>query len=584
MIGIVYIQVIILYLRPDSNIPLFALLCNATMYNVLDVKKGKAAMSHRALYRQYRPATFSEMIGQEHITTILKNQVQSGTTAHAYIFAGTRGTGKTSAARILARAVNCESPQDGEPCGCCRACRISSTECADIIELDAASNNGVDDIRDMIEKARFMPLELSHKVYIIDEAHALSNQAFNALLKTLEEPPPHVMFILATTEPHKLLATIISRCQRMDFHRLSVSDMIKRTEEVLRQENAEIEHDGLLAIARAADGGMRDCLSLADQCLSFCGSHVSTADVYSVLGSTEDGFLFEMAEAILAGDPQKALELLDRIVREGRDLKVFLHDMTQHMRALLLAKLCGHCSDILDCTEDAMKRYEEQAKNAGETRLLRSSELLLQAEGKLRTITMPRTLIESVIVRLATPEEKKTLDDMLERIELLERQVKEGAVPAKPEPDEYPCDYGFEEPPEPQDAPPFDIDEMPIKKPEPPKEKQKTDEPASRAKTATTAGQLWSKITEKLRETERAMATVCEKCSGTALNGNVIEVRFASAALYNIMNTPAALEKVNAAAKEAAPGYTVRILQGAAGEDTESRGRALFGSAFRIEE
>ena len=191
-------------------------------------------MSHRALYRQYRPAAFSEMIGQEHITTILKNQVKSGTTAHAYLFAGTRGTGKTSAARILARAVNCEEPMDGEPCGRCRSCKISAGECADIIELDAASNTGVDDMRDIIEKARFMPLELKHKVYIIDEAHALSANAFNALLKTLEEPPPHVTFILATTEPHKIPATIISRCQRMDFHRLGVSDMVKRTEEARR--------------------------------------------------------------------------------------------------------------------------------------------------------------------------------------------------------------------------------------------------------------------------------------------------------------------------------------------------------------
>ena len=302
-------------------------------------------MSHRALYRQYRPAAFSEMIGQEHITTILKNQVKSGTTAHAYLFAGTRGTGKTSAARILARAVNCEEPMDGEPCGCCRSCKISAGECADIIELDAASNTGVDDMRDIIEKARFMPLELKHKVYIIDEAHALSANAFNALLKTLEEPPPHVTFILATTEPHKIPATIISRCQRMDFHRLGVSDMVRRTEEVLERENAHIERDGLMAIARAAEGGMRDCLSLADQCLSFCGNNVSTQDVYSVLGSMEDGFLFDMAEAVLSSDPARALELLDQVVRDGRDLKVFLHDLTQHMRSLLLTKLCGHCSD-----------------------------------------------------------------------------------------------------------------------------------------------------------------------------------------------------------------------------------------------
>ncbi len=553
-------------------------------------------MSYRALYRQYRPATFSEMIGQEHITTILKNQVKSGTTAHAYIFAGTRGTGKTSAARILARAVNCEEPVEGEPCGRCRACQISAGECADIIELDAASNTGVDDMRDMIEKARFMPLELKHKVYIIDEAHALSANAFNALLKTLEEPPPHVMFILATTEPHKVLATIISRCQRMDFHRLSVSDMVRHAEEVLERENAHIERDGLLAIARAAEGGMRDCLSLVDQCLSFCGNNVSTQDVYSVLGSMEDGFLFDMAEAMLSGDPARALELLDKVVRDGRDLKVFLHDLTLHMRALMLAKLCGHCSDILDCTEDAMRRYEQQAKGAGETRLLRCGELLLQAEGRLRTVTMPRALIESTIVRISRPEEKKTADDLMERIELLERQVREGAprrtaiaepipIGEKPDADEYPCDYGFEEPPEPEDVPPFDIDEpirtVPASKPEKPS-------PAHPAKPAETAGsmspqKLWKAILDKLGETERTMAVSGMYGRGRAISGKVLEVAFESEIIYRMMSAPGALEKVNKAADAAAPGYTVRMTHSSGGDDIEDTARALYGSALRIE-
>lgn len=548
-------------------------------------------MSHRALYRQYRPATFSEMIGQEHITTILKNQVKSGTTAHAYLFAGTRGTGKTSAARILARAVNCEAPVDGEPCGCCRSCKISAGECADIIELDAASNTGVDDMRDIIEKARFMPLELKHKVYIIDEAHALSANAFNALLKTLEEPPPHVTFILATTEPHKIPATIISRCQRMDFHRLGVSDMVKRTEEVLQRENAHIERDGLLAIARAAEGGMRDCLSLADQCLSFCGNKVSTQDVYSVLGSMEDGFLFDMAEAVLSSDPARALELLDQVVRDGRDLKVFLHDLTQHMRSLLLTKLCGHCSDILDCTEDSMKRYEEQAKEAGETRLLRCSELLLQAEGRLRTVTMPRALIESTLVRISRPEEKRTMDDLMERIELLERQMREGAprrtAPTeKPKADEYPWDSA-EEPPEPEDAPPFDMDE-PVRNAPAPAPAPEEPAPTQAAKPAETAGsmspqKLWKAILDKLGETERTMAVSGMYGKGSAINGNVLEVAFESEIIYRMMSAPGALEKVNGAADKVAPGYTVRMTHSSGGDDIESTGRALFGSNFRIE-
>lgn len=548
-------------------------------------------MSHRALYRQYRPATFSEMIGQEHITTILKNQVKSGTTAHAYLFAGTRGTGKTSAARILARAVNCEEPVDGEPCGRCRSCKISAGECADIIELDAASNTGVDDMRDIIEKARFMPLELKHKVYIIDEAHALSANAFNALLKTLEEPPPHVTFILATTEPHKIPATIISRCQRMDFHRLGVSDMVRRTEEVLDRENARIERDGLLAIARSAEGGMRDCLSLADQCLSFCGNEVSTQDVYSVLGSMEDGFLFDMAEAILSGESARALELLDKVVRDGRDLKVFLHDLTQHMRSLLLAKLCGHCSDILDCTEDTMKRYEEQAEGAGETRLLRCSELLLQAEGRLRTVTMPRALIESTLVRIARPEEKRTMDDLMERIELLERQIREGeprrtaTSEEKQDAGEYQWESSVEEPPEPEYAPPFDMDEPVRTAPAPKPEEPGHAHPAKPAETAGSMSpqKLWKAILDKLGETERTMAVSGMYGKGRAINGNVLEVAFESEIIYRMMSAPGALEKVNQAADKVAPGYTVRMTQKSGGDDIESTGRALFGGAFRIE-
>ena len=418
------------------------------------------------------------------------------------------------------------------------------------------------------------------------------------MLKTLEEPPPHVTFILATTEPHKIPATIISRCQRMDFHRLGVSDMVKRTEEVLQRENAHIERDGLLAIARSAEGGMRDCLSLADQCLSFCGNKVSTQDVYSVLGSMEDGFLFDMAEAVLSSDPARALELLDQVVRDGRDLKVFLHDLTQHMRSLLLTKLCGHCSDILDCTEDSMKRYEEQAKEAGETRLLRCSELLLQAEGRLRTVTMPRALIESTLVRISRPEEKRTMDDLMERIEVLERQVRERAaaprrtaiaeaipIGEKPDADEYPCDYGFEEPPEPEDAPPFDVEEPAGAKAAPKPEKPS---PAHPAKPAETAGsmspqKLWKAILDKLGETERTMAVSGMYGKGSAINGNVLEVAFESEIIYRMMSAPGALEKVNGAADKVAPGYTVRMTQKSGGDDIESTGRALFGGAFRIE-
>ena len=548
-------------------------------------------MSYRALYRQYRPAAFSEMIGQDHITTILKNQVQSEQTAHAYLFAGTRGTGKTSAARILARAVNCLSPVDGEPCGVCDACKRTAGDCADIVELDAASNNSVNDIRDIIEKASFMPLELKRKVYIIDEAHALaaSNTAFHALLKTLEEPPAHVMFILATTEAHKIPATIISRCQRMDFHRLSVGDMVRRMKEILLQVGAEIEEEGMLAIARAAEGGMRDCLSLADQCLSFCGNSVSTEDVYGILGSMEEGFLFEMSEALMAADSARTLQLVDRVVRDGRDLKVFLHDMTLHMRALLITKLCGHCSDILDCTEDAMARYQQQAAAAGEMRLLRANELLLQAEGKLRTVTSPRALIESTLVRIARPEEKRTLDDILERVEKLEREVKQGVrIAPVQQVEEIPVpdmpDFDAE--------PPFDMDNTPPFDPDPPKAKpvpnaepvpvpKPTREPApSKPVPAGDPKALWDAIGKKLSEMDAPLGVMARFGKAAGVSDGVLTVKYDKEIMYRALTEQKGADKLNAAAAEAAPGITVRLTMGAQAS-LEDMGRELFGSAFR---
>ena len=330
-------------------------------------------MEYRALYRKYRPATFAEVVGQEHITTTLQNQIAAGHVAHAYLFCGTRGTGKTSTAKIFARAVNCLSPEHGEPCGRCETCRLSlDPGNPDIVEIDAASNNSVDDVRALIEKAHYAPLNLKVRVFIIDEAHMLTASAFNALLKTLEEPPAHILFILATTEPQKLPATIISRCQRFDFHRLSVRDIAATLRDVLARAGASIDEEGLLLIARTADGGMRDALSLADQCLAFCGNSVCARDVYDVLGSMEQGFLFDMAGALLGGDAARVLHMLDGIVRGGRDLTVFCQDLAAHLRALLLAGTCGRCEELLDCTADAMDRYLAQAKDAPRAWLLRA--------------------------------------------------------------------------------------------------------------------------------------------------------------------------------------------------------------------
>lgn len=382
--------------------------------------KGTNALARRALYREYRPETFREVVGQDHITTILKNQVREGKLSHAYLFCGSRGTGKTTSAKILSRAVNCLAPIDGEPCGTCAACRLAKDGSADVIEIDAASNNSVDNVRTLIEQAQFAPLELKYRVFIIDEVHMLSNAAFNALLKTLEEPPKHVLFILATTEPQKLPATIISRCQRFDFHRLTIAHIVANLTAVLEKAGATIEPNGLRLIARAADGGMRDALSLADQCLSYAGSSVTEQDVLDALGSVSSAVLEDAARALLTGNAAEAVRALDEVVSSGRDLGVFLGDLTKHFRALLLAKTCGSCADLLDCTDDQMQRYLKAAKEADEARILYATEQILSVQSKLRLFPAPRIPIETAFIRICRPADDQSLAALEARVALLE--------------------------------------------------------------------------------------------------------------------------------------------------------------------
>lgn len=385
-------------------------------------------MSYHALYRRYRPTRFKDIIGQEHITSILKNQIRTGHIAHAYLFSGSRGTGKTTTARILARAVNCISPEDGECCGECGACKINAADCIDIIEMDAASNSKVDEMRALLDKAELTPIYLRYKVYIIDEAHMLSKSANNALLKTLEEPPEHVIFILATTEPQALPATILSRCQRFDFKRLSASAMAEYLRKVLTDAGAAIDDDGVLCIARAADGGMRDCLSIADQCLSYCGNNITYSDVLTVLGSMDSGFLFNFADRVIESDTSGALEMINEVVSGGRDIGVFIQDLASHFRALLLAKVCGNCGDILDCTSDDMQQYIGQAARAARTRIERALSELMDLQQNLKWVMMPRILLESAIVKICRPDEQQGMIELKDRIETIETMLRSGRI------------------------------------------------------------------------------------------------------------------------------------------------------------
>lgn len=555
-------------------------------------------MAYQALYRKYRPKRFMEVIGQEHITTILKNQIAEGHVAHAYLFTGTRGTGKTSTAKIFAKALNCDAPKSGEPCGECASCRIAEAGNVDIIELDAASNTGVEDMRALIDKARFAPLDLRVKVYIIDEAHMLSKSAFNALLKTLEEPPAHVVFILATTEPQSIPATIVSRCQRFDFHRLRVADITACMEGVLQNAGASIEKEGMLAIARAAEGGMRDALSLADQCISFCGGKVTAEDVYGVLGSMESDFLFDVAEALITDNRDAALRLLERVVNEGRDLSVFAQDLARHFRALLLAKLCGHCSDILDCTEDAMRRYIEQAKHCGEKRLSRAIDILLGATANLKWLALPRVQLECAFVRITTPEEEPhSVDLLLERIEQLEAKVKNGipvqaapaqaapqkaesAKPSKAETDDRPP---WEDAPIPaaEDdyVPPSDMDAPPVQEEEPPA-----------AKPAPAAGDpkaLWEAARSALQKKNPTLAVLALKAVEFHRDGDTLVVAFDKKAFYDAFSKAENHKLTADALAETAGNMKLRFIM--AGESAaapalslEDAARKAFGSMLEI--
>lgn len=385
-------------------------------------------MAYSALYRKFRPETFGKIIGQPHITTILKNQIRTGRVAHAYLFCGSRGTGKTSTARILAKAINCLDPQDGEPCGKCEACLAQDS--VDIIEMDAASNSRVEEMRALIERAEFAPLNLKTKVYIIDEAHMLTKNASNALLKTLEEPPAHVVFILATTEPQMLPATIVSRCQRFEFHRLKVSEMVDSMKRSLGTIGAHIDEEGLIAIARAAEGGMRDCLSIADQCLSFCGGDVTADDVMSVLGSMNADFLFRIADAVIASDAKAVLRFVSEVVSSGRDLGVFALDLAAHFRALLLTKIIGDCRDILDCTAERMHDYRVQAESISKERAERAVEELLKLQLDLKLVATARTLVESTLLRICRPEDDASVLAIADRVNMLESSLKSVAKEA----------------------------------------------------------------------------------------------------------------------------------------------------------
>lgn len=392
-------------------------------------------MSYTALYRKFRPDIFEDVKGQDHIVTTLRNQIRADRIGHAYLFTGTRGTGKTTIAKLFAKSVNCENPKDGSPCGQCRSCQtIASGASVNVIEIDAASNNGVDNIREIIDEVSYSPVEGKFKVYIIDEVHMLSIGAFNALLKTLEEPPSYVIFILATTEVHKIPITILSRCQRYDFKRITIGTIVERLRELMDREQVRVEEKALRYIAKTADGSMRDALSLLDQCIAFhFGEELTYDKVLDVLGAVDTEVFARLLEMIQARDVTGCISILEEVVMQGRELTQFVTDITWYLRNLLLIKTSGcDIEDVIDVSRDNLLRLKTEAETMDAEEIMRQIRIFSELSGQIRYATQKRVLIEMTLIRLCRPAMETTNDAVVARVKDLEEKIEKGVVQAAP--------------------------------------------------------------------------------------------------------------------------------------------------------
>ena len=381
---------------------------------------------YQALYRRFRPKTFDEVLGQEHVTVTLKNQIKNNNIGHAYIFSGTRGTGKTSTAKIFARAVNCTDSKDGNPCNSCEVCvGLMNESIMDVIEMDAASNTGVDDVREIREKVKYPPSKGRYKVYIIDEVHMLSKGAFNALLKTLEEPPSHLIFILATTEVEKLPQTILSRCQRFEFKRLTTNTIVHHLEDICDEIGLKAEEKALRLIGRNSDGAMRDALSLLDQCISFSEGILTYDATLSILGIANEDLIFKLVDYIIDGDLDMVLQKLNEIIQDGKDINQLIKDLISHFRNLMIGKTAENPLDIIDADEDTVKRYVEQSKKMSLHHILNGLQALNDGENRAKWSAQPRIILEMTMVKLIELKDELSL---IERVERLEKIVESGYV------------------------------------------------------------------------------------------------------------------------------------------------------------
>lgn len=386
-------------------------------------------MAYTALYREYRPKTFEDVVGQVHITTTLKNAIKTERIAHAYLLCGTRGTGKTSTAKIISKAVNCLNPKEGEPCNECDMCnKINSGTAIDVIELDAASHNGVDNIRDIIEDVQYPPQEAKYKVYIIDEVHMLSVGAVNAFLKTLEEPPNRVIFILATTDPQKLPITILSRCQRFDFKRIKNKDIFLMLRNIIDHMGVYAEDKSLELVSRISDGAARDALSILDQAISMSNGKVEYENIVQMLGLMTNEGLIKLTDAVIDKDIEKSIREINEIVQLGKDIHLFIKDMTTHMRNLMMIKISDNPDDVLDMSIENIELLKSQAHKIRVEEIMRYIKILQEAEDNSKYSKQGRIYLELAVIKMCKVEYDTSMEIMLSRLNKIEESIKNGII------------------------------------------------------------------------------------------------------------------------------------------------------------
>ena len=546
-------------------------------------------MAYLALYRRFRPSGFDGLIGQEHVVQTLINQIKTDRIGHAYLFCGARGTGKTSAAKIFARAINCLSPVNGSPCGKCEVCKaLADNSNLDILEMDAASNNKVENVREIREKIQYPPVSGRYKVYIIDEVHMLTTEAFNALLKTLEEPPKHAVFILATTEVHKLPSTILSRCMRFDFRLIPTAKIAELIGKIYKEVGKEYEDEAITAIARAGAGSVRDALSIADICVSYKESKLTYSDVLEILGATDTNKITSLVGDIFRGDTGGSLETVEKLCESGKSVGVLCKDIISRLREIIVCKTCKNGREILELPEDAYGEIVKAAELADENKILRTIEIFSEAEGNMRYAASPKILLECAVVKSSRPETDYNLDALLGRISALEKALKDGAVVSgeKPKPifmgeiksaevkpttvvtktetkTEDNASYYFDEgepvppPEEPsgmetsgyksinEQKPPV-IERKAAAADTKPEEVKPAGQAAEQSPSGNTAGinagKLWGTVIRKLRaEKQIVLWIACQEMTAT-LNGRTLVVRASDEAGYNAVTKQANLE------------------------------------------